>query len=766
MVEDNSSSPSSAAANRERASSAPDVSLAQGAVSSPASAATSNGAAGGVAFSPSSPSSRSPSSPVRYVGTGAGIGPRTPGLDSPTPDEVSHPLPSVTQSLPPKLTTGPGTGTGIGKKSTSQRQFELCTTLYKRRGGFGRNAENNWVKRCFTLHGPILCYYDTAILSGSDPSRPRGRLNLSKEDTRAEMSTKYGTHSPTEFLVTLNLYVLGSKRKWELCCLNAGDQRKWYDALRVYDGPPVVDEGGVTGAVVGAFAPGGGGKQSSSDEGAPQNRRTRRQTIARESSESIRTRMGLLPPMQEDERGGGTIIETAPSYDSTGAMENTPLVSNRRRHHRRTAKPGSTIDQHVVVSFLAINVAVCFAKFGDDLTFYLSIIMTNIVLYFLLDHLMKREEVRRLRHGGSGSSGGDERSRLAANRARLIQVESYGAQEQGRKTAGVTSPSAVRRLKAGSTIPRASVKSDSPSADILTKAATNNEVTAETVAAYAAATASDYDVQPFSYWNVDASTFNLRTGPNYKREKKKAPSGPALFDLYAMDAVQDDCILKSTEEGFEIPNIPGVTDIDTGCPDVPPMLVVTVNIPTEEPAMFGGEADGPSCIIIMYFTIAKHTLEELKNLDTASTGTKLFVEYCRKAGSDEKFRGRFKALAVVEEMESLGFPSFITSYNGKPALVTKSGKFTRHENYAEMTVNVHMWAYLAKKGLYMLRDEFPRFNVNIGFTIEGRKDEELPEVLLGGCRVMEFDLNKVASAPGSEKEEALENVLVATDSWS
>ena len=51
-------------------------------------------------------------------------------------------------------------------------------------------------------------------------------------------------------------------------------------------------------------------------------------------------------------------------------------------------------------------------------------------------------------------------------------------------------------------------------------------------------------------------------------------------------------------------------------------------------------------------------------------------------------------------------------------------------------------------------------------SIEGRKDEELPEVLLGGCRVMEFDLNKVGSAPGSEKEELLENGIAATDSWS
>ena len=51
-------------------------------------------------------------------------------------------------------------------------------------------------------------------------------------------------------------------------------------------------------------------------------------------------------------------------------------------------------------------------------------------------------------------------------------------------------------------------------------------------------------------------------------------------------------------------------------------------------------------------------------------------------------------------------------------------------------------------------------------SMEGRKDEELPEVLLGGCRVMEFDLNKVGSAPGSEKEELLENGIAATESWS
>ena len=167
MVELKPSSPSSGT-NRKRASSAPDVSIDQAAVTSPPSASAttpSNGNGGGVAFSPStnvppagsSPASRSPSSPARFATSGGTGGPRTPGLESPThgsSDGVSNALPSVTQSLPPKLPPG-----GMGKKSTSQRQFDLCTTLYKRRGGFGRNAENNWYVFALLIHAYLQCMF-------------------------------------------------------------------------------------------------------------------------------------------------------------------------------------------------------------------------------------------------------------------------------------------------------------------------------------------------------------------------------------------------------------------------------------------------------------------------------------------------------------------------------------------------------------------------------------------------------------------------------
>ena len=73
-------------------------------------------------------------------------------------------------------------------------------------------------------------------------------------------------------------------------------------------------------------------------------------------------------------------------------------------------------------------------------------------------------------------------------------------------------------------------------------------------------------------------------------------------------------------------------------------------------------------------------------------------------------------------------PKFIQGYNGKPDLMTKSVTFTRHANYLEFAININKWAYLAKKGMYPLTQSFPEFILNLGFTIEARKDEEMPGV--------------------------------------
>ncbi|GMI61397.1 hypothetical protein ScalyP_jg7716 [Parmales sp. scaly parma] len=83
------------------------------------------------------------------------------------------------------------------------------------------------------------------------------------------------------------------------------------------------------------------------------------------------------------------------------------------------------------------------------------------------------------------------------------------------------------------------------------------------------------------------------------------------------------------------------------------------------------------------------------------------------------------------------------SHNGKPVLINKSGQLTICEDKSyEMRINVHKFAFLARKILFSLQPNFKRLSINVGFTIEGRHDRELPECLLGCANLSNFDHQK------------------------
>ena len=97
---------------------------------------------------------------------------------------------------------------------------------------------------------------------------------------------------------------------------------------------------------------------------------------------------------------------------------------------------------------------------------------------------------------------------------------------------------------------------------------------------------------PNAYWNVTSNLFHLRIGSNHKKNKNKQPSGPALYNLYAMDIINSSSTLKHVEDCFELPEITGVADIDTGHKHIPPMLIIHVSIPMEEPSMLNSPTNG------------------------------------------------------------------------------------------------------------------------------------------------------------------------------
>lgn len=566
-------------------------------------------------------------------------------------------------------------GQGI---SSSSSRYELTACLFKRRGGFGRNAEKNWKKRSFTLLGSVLCYYDSLDVSNIDPSRPRGRLNLLKEDTVAEMHRKYKPGAPTEFLLTVNIYVLGGKKKWEMCCADREEQAKWYEAIARFDGRP----------------------DDVDDRHLPKNLKIRSNRKTVDTSTATPTRAPVVA--RKDSLSSSDHLESA--VGTSAKLDE--LMTNI----------------NVIASFGVLNFTAYLIHIGSFEMVWVSVIILNLNMLYLITYLTGESTADRLLHkklitGGAKQEKGKKVPIKASRRQSFVTVK-----------------------PAGTTISRATPLSESDAAKVISQ---HGPISVEAARAYAAAPKSSYDeTQPHTFWNIDANLFNLRIGPNYKKNRQKAPSSPALYDLFTMDVVKADGVLKNVGDGFRVPRIPGLTDVQTGNEFIPPMFVINCWLPAEATGMFNNSADGPSFVVVLYFVISERTLTELKDFENASPGVKLLSEWCDQAEKDDSFRGRFKAMGSVEDIEKTSIPSFIQGYNGKPALVTKSGTFTRHSNYIEMAVNVHGWSYMARKGLYTLMPMFSKFILDIGFTIEARKDHELPEVLLGGCRVLHMDPEK------------------------
>ena len=159
--------------------------------------------------------------------------------------------------------------------------------------------------------------------------------------------------------------------------------------------------------------------------------------------------------------------------------------------------------------------------------------------------------------------------------------------------------------------------------------------------------------------------------------------------------------------------------------------------------MWKTEKDGETYNCVFYFALRPETTAALAALtagEAAGGGgaaaaaaacpaaVRLLREYCRQAPRDEKFRGRFKAIAHIVNFDELGLPSWLKGYNAKPVLIQKSGAVHVGPDFIEMDVDIRGWSILSKQGLFTLFPHFKDILVEIGFVIEGRDDDEMPEV--------------------------------------
>lgn len=120
-------------------------------------------------------------------------------------------------------------------------------------------------------------------------------------------------------------------------------------------------------------------------------------------------------------------------------------------------------------------------------------------------------------------------------------------------------------------------------------------------------------------------------------------------------------------------------------------------------------------------------------------------------------RDRFKLLPRIVNPEEwakegpLSGPEvrLLNSYNGKPLLTRPQQSFFLDSagRYLEVNMDVHKYAYIARRAFYGYMTRLGSVVFENGFVLQGNRREELPELLLGAARAYRVDFTKSKPFP-------------------
>jgi len=225
---------------------------------------------------------------------------------------------------------------------------------------------------------------------------------------------------------------------------------------------------------------------------------------------------------------------------------------------------------------------------------------------------------------------------------------------------------------------------------------------------------------PAQYWaEPDSKNFNVR-GKHYLTDKGKIPSAEALFRLVAVDLFETsarfDNIAKHPENRVQVALAKG---------NSPYIVMVHIQVP------------GPP----YYSFVAYFVPSDPKIFEKDTPFTKIAKSFF--FGDDEEFRNqRFKFIPKIVE----GNWVVRNSVGSTPALLgTKlAQRYYRGENYFEICIDIGS-SSVAHKILSLAKGYAKSLIVDMGVLLEGRKEEELPEVMLGAvrCKNVDFEIAKI-----------------------
>ncbi|RMX69094.1 hypothetical protein DD238_001924 [Peronospora effusa] len=242
-----------------------------------------------------------------------------------------------------------------------------------------------------------------------------------------------------------------------------------------------------------------------------------------------------------------------------------------------------------------------------------------------------------------------------------------------------------------------------------------------------------------SWTSTRAETFAVRSS-DYKKSRKKQPSKAALFEFIGADFVRTDSKLDLISERVEFP--PEHENRR--------LFVINAQLPSYGPSVWGDSSyDGPGYSLALYWKIPDEIFEELKN---PTTKTLKLLKRFLEAGNDTSLTDRFKVIAQVMNQEECGITGMskklLMSHNATPVLTRPQHRIYHFQDECtEIVIDIHAFSYIARRGIHSLIDKTSRLVIDLAFVIQGEAEDELPEQVLGCCRLDRINVQKAVDLP-------------------
>lgn len=691
---------------------------------------------------------------------------QTPVVDktssaSPTTIEKHEPRPWEPATVPTTTTT-----TAATKPNKAPSIWEQAAANFeKAQENFNKsiNSLNMTLPSSSSISSPFTTNTGSSSSSGNSSSTdPRGSLDIIKEKASVCASSGH-SGAPTPFSISIKV---GMETKWKLCFESQEEQRKWLDVLG-----DIVIKNSVdlhhenhwkiksTTTRKSTFPTGTGSVSSNKDE-------NENEKLSSSSTDGQKLHASTAAEKRGNARG--------PLVEARGKSRRSLLVLQRgfSQNLIQTDHLEFHLEEDEILAFLtAVNIALIVSKLVGIYSFILLLVSINICLACwcnlvpedflqkILSYLTENDNNKKTTKTSSNS----EISSRKVKKAKLdkkkkkevfdkdIAKKKDDEEEEEKRT--------TIQPKAGSTTYHVSETPTSPD----TRAGI-----------------------PPAWRNISASSLAVR-GPGYGSNKIKIPSPGELYECVGVDVI--DSSMRVSEIADKVNLSHWFNDdeekdnaVTNNKPwSAPDIFIVNVAVPTEAPKLTRSETDGQTINVVMYLKMTAQTRkilelsyssssspsldddsnnnDELEEEETSKqnnnslvNGVKLFDQWCKKSPTDPKFQARFKLVPNMLNLVEIGLPSYIAKYNSKPVLIKRNGvtgflsshkpsmnkpnenNNNNNNNFTvmEFDISLHPFPYIAKQAFsYLNENYFAKIVANIGVVIEGRAEDELPEVVIG-----------------------------------